>query len=189
MGENQLRKCLLALLILAVGQTTFAREQERLGIFVGASHFITQGEANTYDVSPNGVTGGLLVPVHLSEVPIFVKLKVVYHVADYTGWPNRSYDSYIQASNAFLAGVKAWRGHQYSVQVLLGPGIHNESVYSEWGAGVSSAELFADLSVIVSKHQGNRRIGALLSFERGWTSNDTHLVTDRRLQAAVIAVF
>lgn len=187
--SSPMKRCLFVILLLMTGNATISLASERLGVFTGVSHFVTQGENDFYNVSPNGVTGGILLPVRLSRVPLFVKVKVLYHGADYHAGLNRSYDSYIHASNAFLAGVKTWRGQNYSVQVLLGPGIHNESIYSEWNTGVASAEVFGEISVIVAKNVGSKRIGALLSIERGFTSDDSHLVTDRRLQLGVVTVF
>jgi len=180
---------ILTILLVASANVAVAQANENLGVFVGWSHLITQNEVNAHDVEPNGISGGLLVPVHLSKVPLFVKIKVIYHSANYESGYSDPYGSYIQVSNSFLAGIKSWRSGEYSAQVLLGAGIQNESIYSKWGEGVAAAEVFGEFSVIVAKHVGGHRLGVLASFEQGLNSKDIHLVTDRRFQLAIVSIF
>jgi hypothetical protein len=184
-----MKSVVLVFMLMAIWHVAWAETSDRLGVFVGGSHLVTSGEANTYRVKPNGVTGGFLIPVHLTSTPLFVKLKVLYHGADFASGVPDAYTSYIHASNSILVGVKTWRHGEYSAQVLLGPGILNESAYSQWGAGVSAAEVFGEISVIAAKRVANQNIGVLATFERGITSEHLHLVADRRLQLALVAIF
>jgi hypothetical protein len=182
------RRVVLALLLVA-STSSVAMAAEGLGLFVGANHFIVGDQPNTFGVNEDGLVGGLLIPVHLSGAPLFVKIKAVYHGADYVSPSGSQYDSYMHASNSFLVGVKTWRGRTYSAQVLLGPGIQNESAYAKWGVGVSAAEIFVEASLLCTRDLRRSKLGLIASLEQGLTSEDDLLVANQRAYLAVLALF
>jgi hypothetical protein len=177
----------LALILVCLLQTGSVRGQDRLGAFVGGSHFVTGDRENPYNVTPNGLAAGLLVPIHLLKSPIFLKLKVVYHGAEYSRYLSQDpYDAYIHASNSLLFGVKSVHGGGLNLKLLVGPGIHNESIYSKWAEGVSAAEVYGEVTILGLTHLKRLQYGGMLSYEHGLTGNANRLVSNRRLQLAFV---
>lgn len=184
-----MRMFLLIAMLLLMSLPAAAVAADRLGVFVGVNYMVFGGHMNEYNVAASGAVGGLLIPVHVSRAPLFVKIKAVYHRADYVSGTGAVYDEYMHASNSFLVGAKTWRGRKCVAQLLLGPGIQNESAYAKWGAGVASAEIFVDVSLRLTRNFRSSALGAIASFEHGFTSDYERLASNQRVFLAALALF
>jgi len=162
---------------------------ESLGVFLGSSHMYIGDSSNTYEVEADGICGGLLVPVHLVSFPLYLKVKALYHGADYTAWNGDVYEGYVQVSNSAVFTLDVVGNSSWSVQGGGGIGIQNESAYSQWGEGVSAAEVFAEVSAVITHSSSWCRFGLMVTYEHGFNSEDVLLVTEDRAQVAVVSFF
>jgi hypothetical protein len=162
---------------------------ESLGVFFGLSHMYIGGNSNTYEVEADGICGGLLVPVHLVSFPLYLKVKALYHGAEYTAWNGDVYEGYVQVSNSVVFAVDVVANSNWSLQGGGGIGIQNESAYSQWGEGVSAAEVFAEVSAVITRSASWCRYGLMVAYEHGFNSEDVLLVTEDRAQVAAVSFF
>lgn len=183
-----MRPIVIAILALIVTPCT-ALGDDSIGASIGLSSFAVHNRSNTYQVDPNGVCAGFLVPVRPRSLPLYLKVRALYHKADFTPWNGETYDRYIQVSNSLLFVLPVVQAENWSIQGGAGGGIQNESAYSKWGVGVSAAGLFVEASAIVTRTLRGSRLGVMVVYEHGFNSEDVFLVSEDRVQVTLVSFF
>ncbi len=183
-----MRTSVIAILILAVAPCVTSAD-DGIGAFVGLSSFSVQNRSNTYEVAPNGVCGGFLVPVRPRSLPLYLKVRALFHKADFTPLNGDTYHRYMQVSNSLVLAVSLLQNCCWSIQGGFGGGIQNESAYSRWGVGVSAAEVFVEASVTATRSLGGTKLGLMFVYEHGFNDEDVFLVSEDRIQIALVSFF
>lgn len=174
-------------LVFFISITTQLYGQKYGALFLGSNYYLAGDDDNRYDVNTTGLAVGWLLPIHMSNLAVYYKVKAAHHTTHY--YSNRydcQLDYFFSAVNEILVGKTFHYNGKFDLIPQLGFGAMGEAAYSDWDRGFTHGEGFVDLSLILKYRMQPVDVGLMISFEQNIIKNVSSMVSDKRLNLVLV---
>ncbi|HPG40178.1 MAG TPA: hypothetical protein PLP19_14995 [bacterium] len=184
-----MKKVYLAISVLILSFSNLY--SQKIGaVFIGANNYLYTYRNNHSHVKLTGVSAGWLIPINISSLPVYYKVKAAHHsVEDYDSFGFYGKLNYFfSATNEILVGKQFKVDDKISIIPQFGFGAMGEAVYRDWNIGYTYGGTFIDFSVITSYDCGKFSLGLMTNYEKGVMPDKDSMVSDQRLNIALLFI-
>lgn len=157
-------------------------------VFIGANNYLKTTGNNHSHVKLTGVSAGWLIPINISTLPVYYKVKAAHHTIEEYNTVEfiKELNYFFSVTNEILVGKKFKVDDKITIIPQLGFGAMGEAVYRDWNDGFTNGGAFVDFSVITSYNCGKLSLGLLVNYEKGIIPDCDSMVSDQRLNVALL---
>jgi len=157
-------------------------------LFVGANNYLVSGGDNEYNINATGLSVGWLIPINISNLNIYYKVKASHHkINEYDRSPYwRKLEYFFSAVNEILIGKRLAINDKVNIIPQIGFGAIGEAAYYDWDKGATHGEAFMDLSFLSTYDMNKLSLGIMINFEKDIIPAPSSIISDKRLNVTLV---
>jgi len=174
------------LISLSIVGNTYSKEIG--GFYIGVNNLFIKN-SNRYNISPQGISAGFVVPIHLMRnMDIDFKVKASHHNVEnhYSYHYDHKMNYFFNVTNELLVGKSIKLKDRIKLAPQIGFGAIGEAIYYEWDRGYTHGDIFMDLSITASYSLKYFNIGILMNYEFDLLDRVSSMLSDNRFLISFI---